>query len=114
MVELCSQVANAPRSNLPGGPRQAAKQKFIVLMRESMWIPTIASLLYAVAVHGGPLLMKPLRPLPLKWLLAAWNLALALFSAAGSYHCLYGLISNVRRRRRRQRRRHALRLLLST
>jgi hypothetical protein len=89
-----------------------------VLMRENMWIPTIACIVYAVIVHGGPILMKnhrgfvraPIwahfsRRRGLTWrrvwqselrpVLVAWNLLLAVFSTVGSYHCMTGLLINV-------------------
>lgn len=91
---LIDQVWAASRDNLED--RQQPKQEFIVLMRENMWIPTIACIVYAVIVHGGPILMKNHRGFSeLRPVLVAWNLLLAVFSTVGSYHCMTGLLINM-------------------
>ena len=89
--ELIDQVWRSDRSNPP--ERQQAKQDFVELMRDHTWIVTIACIAYTLFVHFGPALIR--RPWPVKGVLAAWNLALAVFSAFGAWHCLSGLVTNM-------------------
>ena len=89
--ELIDQVWRSDRSNPP--ERQQAKQDFVDLMRDHTWIVTIACIAYTLFVHFGPALIR--RPWPVKGVLAVWNLALAVFSAFGAWHCLSGLLANM-------------------
>lgn len=73
--------------------REAGKEKFAALVRENMWIPTAACVLYILFVFCGPKLVK--KPQPVKPILSAWNLAMSIFSAVGSYHCMGALAFNL-------------------
>jgi hypothetical protein len=73
--------------------REAGKEKFSALVRENMWIPTAACVLYILFVFCGPKLVK--KPQPVKPILSAWNLAMSIFSAVGSYHCMGALAFNL-------------------
>jgi len=90
-LRLLEEVSAMDRSNQI--ERQQSKQEFIDLMRDFAWIPTLACAVYIAIVHIGPLLVR--KPWPVKWLLSLWNLALAIFSAVGSYHCLGALLLNM-------------------
>ena len=118
--ELIAAVWATDRSNPP--ERQELKQEFVDLMREHVWVPTIACGIYVAIVFAGPRLVKspwPVRtqagsraaaqvPAPatetklrcrlpqVKPVLVLWNLLLSVFSAVGSYHCMGGLLANVR------------------
>ena len=91
--DLILQVHNAPatcgESECPGGSpeRTDGKEKWVVLMRDNMWIPTLTCIIYVLFVHLGPRMIT--KPLPVKWVLQLWNLSLAIFSAVGSAanHC---------------------------
>jgi hypothetical protein len=99
-VELISRTAAAPRTCDGGGcpqgspEREAGKQAFTDLMRGNMWIVTIACALYVAFVFVGPRLIS--KPLPVMPVLQVWNLALAIFSFTGSFHCAGALLGNVR------------------
>ena len=73
--------------------REIGKVAFASLIRANMWIPTLAGALYVAFVFYGPKVVK--SPLPLKHVLSAWNLGLAVFSAVGSYHCMGALSRNL-------------------
>ena len=125
---LLSLVQSTDRSN--PSERQDAKQEFIALMRDFMWLPTVACIVYVILVCVGPFLVRrpwPVRlrhslrllqmcidvhrhvilsshktfftvhacDLQVKWLLSLWNLALTIFSAVGSYHCMGALLLNM-------------------
>jgi hypothetical protein len=54
--ELTFAVWATDRSNPP--ERQELKQEFIELMRDHVWVPTIACIIYAVIVFVGPSLVR--------------------------------------------------------
>lgn len=77
-----------------GSPaREAGKEDFSSLVRENMWLVTGATILYMLFVHCAPRFIE--KPFPVKPLLSLWNLALAVFSAVGSYHCMGALLGNL-------------------
>jgi elongation of very long chain fatty acids protein 6 len=88
---LLLECSHTDRSNSP--ERQAIKQELIDLMGEFAWIPTVCCVAYVAFVHLGPYLIS--KPWPVQPVLSVWNLALAVFSAAGSYHCLGALLTNM-------------------
>ena len=61
---LLALVQSTDRSNPI--ERQEAKQEFIVLMRDSMWIPTLACIAYTLFVHVGPRVIR--KPWPVRLL----------------------------------------------
>jgi hypothetical protein len=131
--ELIFAVWSSDRSN--PAERQELKQEFVTLMREHVWVPTIACAIYVVIVFLGPSIVRspwpvrentqhrqpPQKPrtsqppashwqlhdccltgyrgAQVKPVLVAWNLLLSVFSAVGAYHCMGGLLANVRRMR---------------
>ncbi len=104
--------------------REAGKEAFAALVRENMWIPTLACVLYIIFVFHGPAMIRKPLPVPLpsslvpartpvlcrrprccsqvKRVLVCWNSALAAFSVAGAYHCTSALALNLRTHGERQ------------
>ena len=99
-VELISRTGQLPRDCEAGGcphggpEREAGKQAFTDLMRGNMWIVSGLCYLYVLFVFIAPRCVS--KPKPVNWVLVLWNLALAIFSAIGSYHCMGALLGNVR------------------
>ena len=110
-VQIVQETAAAPRctdtavmaegcdcAGLPcahgSAAREAGKEKFATLVRENMWIPTGACALYILFVFYGPGLIKKPQTY-FKPILSCWNLAMAIFSAVGSYHCMGALALNL-------------------
>ena len=60
--------------------------------------PILAVPLYLLAIHYGRSAMKDRKPINTKFLLFAWNTALALFSAIGTIRMLSGLVHQARDR----------------
>ena len=64
--ELIRAVWATDRSNPP--ERQDLKQEFVVLMRDHMWVPTIACAIYVLFVFAGPQVVR--SPWPVRTLQA--------------------------------------------
>ena len=93
--QLMETIAQVLRADRDSDERTAMKLNTLELMRTHMWIPTAATVVYVVMVHTLPLVVKHRGPLPLGWLLAAWNFFLATFSLVGAAHCVRCLVANV-------------------
>eukprot|EP01134_Creolimax_fragrantissima_P005335 CFRG5335T1 len=63
--------------------------------KDNMTIPFVAVAIYYVCIFGGQYLMKDRKAFDLRVPLAYWNLALALFSAYGSFRTVPHLLTNI-------------------
>merc|ERR1712166_60361 len=93
--QLMESIAQLLRADRDSDERTAMKLSTLELMRAHMWIPSAATAAYVVMVHMLPLVLKNRGPLPLGWLLGAWNFFLATFSFVGAAHCVSCLVANV-------------------